>query len=155
MDALEPDLIILDEFQRFRRLLDGTDPAGELAQQLFGFRDHRNEPARVLLLSATPYKMYTLAEETDEAHYEDFLATLAFLMNDRPGAVDAFADELGEFRDAVRNIAAAGPEPARQARERVEQSLRQVMVANRATRIDRGPQRDACRQAIAQDGVGA
>jgi hypothetical protein len=128
VDALEPDLIILDEFQRFRRLLDGTDPAGELAQQLFGFRDHRNEPARVLLLSATPYKMYTLAEESDEAHYEDFLATLGFLMDDRPGAVDAFGEELSAFRDAVRNIATDGPGPARQARERVERSLRGVMV---------------------------
>src|SRR5207245_4606867 len=30
--ALEPDLIILDEFQRFKHLLDGTDKASTLAQ---------------------------------------------------------------------------------------------------------------------------
>lgn len=128
VDALEPDLIILDEFQRFRRLLDASNPAGELAQQLFRFRDHRGEPARVLLLSATPYKMYTLAEESDEAHYEDFLATLRFLMEDTPGAIESFAGELDEFRDAVRLIGHDGTARARAARERVEKTLRKVMV---------------------------
>jgi hypothetical protein len=128
VDALEPDLIILDEFQRFRRLLDGSDPAGELAQQLFRFRDHRNEPARVLLLSATPYKMYTLAGESDEAHYEDFLATMRFLLNDDSKAVDAFATELETFRDAVRNIGSDGQGTAQEARERVERTLRRVMA---------------------------
>ena len=70
VNALEPDLIILDEFQRFRHLLDGSDPAAELAQHLFN-----QETARVLLLSATPYKMYTLSEESQalDDHYADFL----------------------------------------------------------------------------------
>ena len=35
IDALEPDLVILDEFQRFKDLLNGQDEAAELAQQLF------------------------------------------------------------------------------------------------------------------------
>src|SRR5207244_1507778 len=43
ISALEPDLVILDEFQRFRNLLDNRDtPAGELAHQLFTWRDPRN-----------------------------------------------------------------------------------------------------------------
>lgn len=41
VDALEPDLIILDEFQRFRELLDGDDPASELAQHLFDYEGAR------------------------------------------------------------------------------------------------------------------
>src|SRR6266446_6966225 len=53
--ALEPDLIIMDEFQRFKHLLDGRDEASELARGLFEY-----EGARVLLVSATPYKMYTV-----------------------------------------------------------------------------------------------
>jgi hypothetical protein len=56
--ALEPDLVILDEFQRFRQLLATDTPAGELAAHLFMQPD-----ARVLLLSATPYKPFTYAEE--------------------------------------------------------------------------------------------
>src|SRR5690606_38062123 len=35
VDVLQPDLVILDEFQRFRDLLDPTTPAGELAHLLF------------------------------------------------------------------------------------------------------------------------
>lgn len=69
MKALEPDLIILDEFQRFKHLMDreeGEDEselsARELAEELFTYADENSE-ARVLLLSATPYKMYTTADE--------------------------------------------------------------------------------------------
>ena len=62
--------MILDEFQRFRALLDGDDEAGQLAQELFNWQDTRSSAqAHVLLLSATPYKMYTLAqEESGEDH---------------------------------------------------------------------------------------
>lgn len=71
VNALEPDLVILDEFQRFRHLLDGHDSAAELAQHLFA-----QVNARVLLLSATPYKMFTLPEEAQASddHYADFCA---------------------------------------------------------------------------------
>src|SRR5439155_27313641 len=74
LGALEPDLIILDEFQRFKSLLDGTDPAAELASDLFRF-----DGARVLLMSATPYKMFTTADEASgDDHYRDFLETVQF-----------------------------------------------------------------------------
>src|SRR5262249_766556 len=50
--------------------------SAELAQELFDYRQ-----ARVLLLSATPYKPYTLAEEnaSGENHHRDFLELLRFL----------------------------------------------------------------------------
>jgi hypothetical protein len=73
--ALEPDLIILDEFQRFRDLLHGGEGAGKLAQYLFEWPE-----ARMLLLSATPYKMYSLANEGSEDHYRDFIETLKALL---------------------------------------------------------------------------
>lgn len=80
IDKLEPDLVIMDEFQRFRFLLD-CDPhteAGMLAQRFFQSKD-----TRMLLLSATPYKMYSTPEEIDEAsldeHYTEFLAVMRFL----------------------------------------------------------------------------
>ena len=50
--SLEPDLIILDEFQRFKHLLEEDSEAGELARDLFNA--DAGEGARVLLLSATP-----------------------------------------------------------------------------------------------------
>src|SRR5205807_2064107 len=65
LEALEPDLIILDEFQRFKTLLDPVTEPGALARGLFEYQ-HEATHARVLLLSATPYKMYTLTHEEGE-----------------------------------------------------------------------------------------
>jgi hypothetical protein len=136
--ALEPDIVILDEFQRFKHLLDAEDEAALLARGLFDF-DGDSTPARTLLLSATPYKMYTLAEEAEtDDHYQDFIRTARFLMGD---AVDSFSEELAEFRYAVF---ALGSEPgatkrAVDAKNKVERSLSRVMTRTErlATSVDR------------------
>ena len=117
LKALEPDLVILDEFQRFRDLLDvktGGD-AAELADDLFSHTD-----AHVLLLSATPYKPFTYAEEagTDGGHYADFLKTLEFLAaSETP--VDAVRTDLDKMRQA-----ALSGEPTADVRDRVQSHLR-------------------------------
>ena len=91
VEALEPDLVILDEFQRFKQLLDEPNPSDPddiraLAHHMFNQTDpHTHEPVRILLLSATPYKMYTLSDEPDEDHYADFLQTCQFLMSQGGG----------------------------------------------------------------------
>ncbi|QGN49837.1 helicase [Micromonospora sp. WMMC415] len=96
--ALEPDLVILDEFQRFRNLLDPElgGEAAELAHHLFNHQD-----ARVLLLSATPYKPFTYAEEaaTDD-HHADLKRVLNFLCPD-PEWHDAVHAALRAHREAV------------------------------------------------------
>ncbi len=74
LGVLEPDIIILDEFQRFKHLVstEHESEASQLVQALFDYQDKDNSAlkARVLLLSATPYKMYTLEDEVeDENHY--------------------------------------------------------------------------------------
>jgi hypothetical protein len=98
--ALEPDLIILDEFQRFRHLLDLEDggPAAELAHHLFDWPD-----AKTLLLSATPYKPYTTNDEDDsgEDHYKDFFTTLRFLSSGDDAWLHEVRDELTAFRDSL------------------------------------------------------
>jgi hypothetical protein len=119
--ALEVDLVILDEFQRFRDLLDGRSDAAELAGHLF------NEPgARVVLLSATPYKMYTLVDERDEDHYSDFIRTARFLM----GADEAheFERELRSFRHALLDLQAGDADDVIRRKRRVERRLRRFMV---------------------------
>jgi len=87
IDAVEPDLIILDEFQRFKDLLVTDDsevsPEAELARQLFGYKTPQGNDVALLLLSATPYRMFTTDQEIgSEDHYEDFLETVRFLLND-------------------------------------------------------------------------
>lgn len=121
LDALEPDLIILDEFQRFRNLLRSDDPTAELAQMLFNYRE-----ARVLMLSATPYKMLSLDHEADDDHYPDFLQTLGFLFN-KPGAVDATELEIQTFRRTLLDLDIAQPGKIKAARQALEDRLRSVM----------------------------
>lgn len=84
VEALEPDLVILDEFQRFRALLDPStgSEAAELADSLFTYGN-----AKVLLLSATPYKPFTTADDGDDDHQRDFLATIGFLAGHDPARV--------------------------------------------------------------------
>lgn len=97
VDALEPDLVILDEFQRFRTLLDPTHgEASELADSLFSY-----ENAKVLLLSATPYKPFTAQGESGEDHARDFLETVRFLAARDECVVGSVADALGAHREAL------------------------------------------------------
>lgn len=78
---LRPDLVIMDEFQRFRFLIGSNEDTetGILVKQFLMGSD-----TRVLLLSATPYKLYSTFEEITEAngideHYEEFLQVMDFL----------------------------------------------------------------------------
>ena len=99
VDTLEPDLVILDEFQRFRDLLDEETggEAAELARDLFS-----QPEARVLLISATPYKAFTYAEEAGRgaSHYADFVKTLDFL-TDSDEAVETVRTNLDQLRQAA------------------------------------------------------
>jgi len=121
LSALEPDLVILDEFQRFKQLLDGDDEASMLATALFEHPD-----VRVLLLSATPYKMFTLDQENDEDdHYPDFIRTLNFLFNDS-GKVDEVKNLLSEHRMMLHACAkGAACHPGK--KTELEQALLKVM----------------------------
>lgn len=119
---LEPDLVILDEFQRFASLLDGSNDAAWLAQRLFTAPN-----ARILLLSATPYRMLTMRgdAEDDGDHYQDFLRTLRFLFQNESHE-EALAADLAAFRSALANQAPLGELESLQLR--IADSLRSVMV---------------------------
>ena len=82
VSMLEPDLVIMDEFQRFKFLLSSDDSElGILAHSFLSGHD-----TRVLLLSATPYKLYSTLEEIDEnqldEHYAEFFQVMNFLFDD-------------------------------------------------------------------------
>ena len=131
LDALEPDLVVLDEFQRFRELLNPRTTSGELAQRLFEYEDE-NTRVRTLLLSATPYKMYTLSHETDDHHHRDFLRTVEFLQGPE-GSVARLEESLREFRSALP-LAASEDETGTEAlarlsshRDTVQNELLRVM----------------------------
>lgn len=135
IDALEPDLVILDEFQRFSEIMHGDDETAELARLLFDYQD-----VRVLLLSATPYKMLTLAGEEGDDHFRDFLATTRFLLRDE-AKVKALDEALRALRTSLRSSSSEGLVQARSARDEAERILRSVMT--RIERVANTAERDA------------
>jgi hypothetical protein len=129
IDALRPDLVILDEFQRFKDLLNGTNEAAELAQQLF-----RHHEVRVLLLSATPYRMLSLDHEKDDDHYTDFLDTLRFLFDGDESRIGEIKQEFPRFRQALYGLDEQSSAQAVEVRDILENQLRSVIA--RTERID-------------------
>jgi hypothetical protein len=127
LSALEPDLVILDEFQRFGELFDDpeTNPAAELAHELFNYSDD----LRVLLLSATPYKMYA-TDDDGEDHYADFIRTLRFLAPSQQDGVAQLEQDIGEFRTALLDMDGASASDLAflsQIKQRIEEFLKTVM----------------------------
>lgn len=146
VDALEPDLVILDEFQRFKDLLHEDTEMSELADAVFN-----HAGARVVLLSATPYSMYSIPEEAaGDDHYEDFFKTYRFLTGasrralaagERDGAA---VDKVGELRSGLRRMRDAAladdVEGGAAAAYQVTELLRAVMC--RTERLAATPDRD-------------
>ena len=138
--ALQPDLVVLDEFQRFKDLLQPAPDnfAAELAHRLFDYSDPETGRAtRTLLLSATPYRMYTTADEIDGDHYEDLLATCSFLFQD-PARVDRLRHRFRALRSALTS--AESLDHAEDACGEIGAELRGVMA--RTERLAATPDRD-------------
>ena len=146
VQALQPDLIILDEFQRFKGLLEArdghVDPAGELAQALFNATTPEGHRCRTLLLSATPYKLYTADAEIDhEDHYKDFIDTTRFLFGEAEDRVQLMKQRLTRFGTELKRAAQGLPHEVPAARRDVENTLTTVMA--RTERIIASEDRDA------------
>ncbi|MEI2702201.1 MAG: helicase-related protein [Baekduia sp.] len=143
IEALQPDLVILDEFQRFRSLLDRTNQswATRLAHELFDYREPATgRPTRTLLLSATPYRPYTTANDAEgDNHFEDFLATARFLLDDDLAA-EALGDDLRDLRRSLLVLDRDGGATAALACQRVGDRLRPVMA--RTERLASTPDRN-------------
>lgn len=84
VDLLNPDLVIMDEFQRFKYLIDAE---AETETGLLAHRFFTNNDVKILLLSATPYKLYSTLEEIDEnqtdEHYAEFFNVMGFLFQNK------------------------------------------------------------------------
>lgn len=126
LNSIRPTLIIMDEFQRFKHLLqDDPAQASRLAQSFFNYA-HENPDARILLLSATPYRMYTLYDEArDDDHYADFLSTVSFLAG---GGNSEFPTMLEGYRRAILAAQTNGVGPVEAMRQQVQSYLKRVMV---------------------------
>ncbi|MBO7451619.1 MAG: hypothetical protein J6U54_14735 [Clostridiales bacterium] len=99
---LQPDLVIMDEFQRFKYLIDADSE--ETENGMIAKRFFETPNLKVLLLSATPYKLYSTMEEIEEAdnpddYYKEFLQVMEFLTND--------SHKMKEFSEVWSNYSVA------------------------------------------------
>ena len=88
-ELLNPDFVIMDEFQRFNSLIDpnNNEDSGIIARKFL--RENVGDNTRkvcVLLLSATPYKLYSTLEELefegDDSPYAEFFKVMDFLFEE-------------------------------------------------------------------------
>lgn len=121
LGMLNPDLVIMDEFQRFKDLIeiDENDHSdGALLSKKF-LMD--NTESCVLLLSATPYKPYsTLTELTngEETHLQGFMRVMDFLVNGKQEnerfhmVWEAYSEHLSEIRGDNLSVLIASKDEA-------------------------------------------
>lgn len=136
--AMPPDLVIFDEFQRYRSLLSDEGRSDRLVQALLEGRKGRG-PA-LLLLSATPYRQYVSRWEEPrgiEAQSE-FFELIEFLSGEDGANVRFRAEEVfRSFGEALRSIATLpsgslsvpiAEQQARDAREQIHALLAPLMA---------------------------
>ena len=147
--ALEPDLVILDEFQRFKDILDGEHATAKLAKRLFTYSD-KTSAVRLLLLSATPYRMYTMHHESaEDNHYRDFLRTVEFL-DPQLKESRALRRRLADYRQAIYRIE-SGTGELEGIKAEIETLLRRVM--SRTERLPASADADAMLRELPCEGV--
>lgn len=138
LEEIKPDLVIFDEFQRFHDLVeelpevtDEDRAARRVIGQLRG--DTTEHPPALLLLSATPYRLFTRRWEEaagNKSHCAEFFDLVEFLYGSdavakhkRKQSEDAFANLETELRKGQPTSA-----EATQARTQVEELLRPVVA---------------------------
>lgn len=141
IQALEPDLLILDEFQRFPHLLDSHDPNAELARQLYE-QEAGGQRTRVLMLSATPYRMSSVGESPDEgSHHNEFIAMVRFLLREDEAVLTHLSNLLERLNDGLRTLNPADTAQLEALRDEIQVLLRGVM--SRTDRTPTSEERDA------------
>lgn len=93
---MDADLVIMDEFQRFPELINTKEDneTALLARRFFSPGKEKDCCPYILLLSATPYKLYSTLEEIQEnqkdEHYDEFMQVMRFLFERKKALYDKF-----------------------------------------------------------------
>lgn len=151
--SLQAHLLILDEFQRFHHVLNGKndddDATGQLTQAFLGCNRVRDDVSpKILLLSATPYTMYSQRPRDDKdngiEHQEEFFSVYRFLNDEDSEIVDGKVEHLKKlFVEHRTGLDALGREQSENDRHNktrdIEELLRRVMCRTERVKWDEHP----------------
>ena len=143
IDYIDADFYILDEFQRFRDLIneESDSEAAKIAKLIF-----KKPNTKVLLLSATPFKAFTGESDLEggEEHYKEFGTVLSFLLeNDRKVLAEYESHRQALFKQLL-SLRADDTELDSTHRDAVEALLRRAMC--RTERLSVSEDHDAMTQ---------
>lgn len=131
--TLQPHLVILDEFQNFSEMLSVNPTLGRGTNTIV--RTLFDKDARLLLLSATPYKAATADfEAAEHSHYRRFWDTIEFLFRFHPRGKELLStidSNFNLYRQNIQGLKEIGDEQfieAKKCKKKIEESLREVMV---------------------------
>lgn len=137
IDSLDADLYILDEFQRFKDLIDtqNTSESSEIAQAIF-----QKKNSKVLLLSATPFKPFTdkLDSIQGEDHYVELKRIMKFLLDTKNDTYwNAFEEDRKAFFNLLStpNLAIKNIEASKKIKNKIEKHFRAVISRNERTLV--------------------
>ncbi len=139
-EFLDANLFILDEFQRFKELLNHDDQteAAKIARKVLA-----DENTMALLLSATPFKSFTtkLEELANENHFDEFRKLVLFLGGTKGNSLwstikqdqEAFFEMLRFPRQAIEEMTTAID-----IKNRLQAGLKQIMSRNERMSVAKG-----------------
>lgn len=132
LDEIKPDLVIFDEFQRFRDLLDSDKDraATRVISKLRG--EALSRPPGLLLLSATPYRLFSRRWEDAQgnSHHEEFFDLVEFLYGSNEQAKQKRTECQAQLAELRKELHRGQPnsEEAIAARNRVEELLTPIVA---------------------------
>lgn len=136
LSMLEPDLIIMDEFQRFSSLLDYNDESEQGAIVKKFFEQDGGQQPLILLLSATPYKPFTTLEELSahncDEHYQDFNRLMDFLFS----GGNEFSELWADYSHKLTHLHTEGFDVVLASKQSAESKMYQGMC--RTERLNEG-----------------
>lgn len=143
IDYIDADLYILDEFQRFRDLIneESDSEAATIAKQIF-----KKPNTKILLLSATPFKAFTGDSdlESGEEHYKEFRTVLSFLLENEQKSLAEYESHRQALFKQLLNLRADDSDIDSTHRDAVETLLRRAMC--RTERLSVSEDHDAMTQ---------
>ena len=126
VEMLDPDIVVMDEFQRFKSLLDDADNEQSMLTKTF----FNQNDCKILLLSATPYKPYSTLEELNEngsdEHFADFRSVVEFLNKEKEYS-DEFNTSWKAYNTVLAHIETADYDVVLAAKTNAENALYKSM----------------------------